>query len=102
MIRRPPRSTLFPYTTLFRSLSRVRRGGAGQLAGAPHLGHPARRLVAAHRARLGVAEPGADPPGDRWTVAPVAARRRGAAPAARRPRPRPCPRAAAEPQRPPL
>src|SRR5438874_5964952 len=26
MIRRPPRSTLFPYTTLFRSRSRVRRG----------------------------------------------------------------------------
>src|SRR2546426_11636265 len=26
MIRRPPRSTLFPYTTLFRS--RVRKGGA--------------------------------------------------------------------------
>src|SRR2546429_1907004 len=25
MIRRPPRSTLFPYTTLFRSLVRVRR-----------------------------------------------------------------------------
>src|SRR2546427_5605918 len=25
MIRRPPRSTLFPYTTLFRSLSLVRR-----------------------------------------------------------------------------
>src|SRR5215813_6247540 len=25
MIRRPPRSTLFPYTTLFRSLSRQRR-----------------------------------------------------------------------------
>src|SRR5438132_5429130 len=25
MIRRPPRSTLFPYTTLFRSLSRERR-----------------------------------------------------------------------------
>src|SRR5256885_7148508 len=24
MIRRPPRSTLFPYTTLFRSLGRVR------------------------------------------------------------------------------
>src|SRR5256885_11170867 len=24
MIRRPPRSTLFPYTTLFRSLERVR------------------------------------------------------------------------------
>src|SRR3712207_2041944 len=37
MIRRPPRSTLFPYTTLFRSLMRARgfvdvlvpRGGAG-------------------------------------------------------------------------
>src|SRR5260221_11371055 len=25
MIRRPPRSTLFPYTTLFRSLDRLRR-----------------------------------------------------------------------------
>src|SRR5437016_8494307 len=25
MIRRPPRSTLFPYTTLFRSYERVRR-----------------------------------------------------------------------------
>src|SRR2546430_2808142 len=34
MIRRPPRSTLFPYTTLFRSYAAVRRrlharGGAG-------------------------------------------------------------------------
>src|SRR5256885_13069803 len=35
MIRRPPRSTLFPYTTLFRS--RSRQGG----------GHEAERLVAA-------------------------------------------------------
>src|SRR3712207_7468516 len=26
MIRRPPRSTLFPYTTLFRSLDRLRLG----------------------------------------------------------------------------
>src|SRR3712207_8786895 len=26
MIRRPPRSTLFPYTTLFRSAARRRRG----------------------------------------------------------------------------
>src|SRR5256885_11142530 len=33
MIRRPPRSTLFPYTTLFRSQSHVRHregGGEGQ------------------------------------------------------------------------
>src|SRR3712207_7462937 len=28
MIRRPPRSTLFPYTTLFRSIRRMRRGPA--------------------------------------------------------------------------
>src|SRR2546430_12418489 len=38
MIRRPPRSTLFPYTTLFRSLRRERRprdaGRAGGPAGA--------------------------------------------------------------------
>src|SRR3989442_2856082 len=30
MIRRPPRSTLFPYTTLFRSGSRRLRNGAGR------------------------------------------------------------------------
>src|SRR5256885_13079786 len=29
MIRRPPRSTLFPYTTLFRSLDQAAGGGAG-------------------------------------------------------------------------
>src|SRR5438105_8916292 len=31
LIRRPPRSTLFPYTTLFRSGLRPRRGRAGLL-----------------------------------------------------------------------
>src|SRR3989442_6063211 len=36
MIRRPPRSTLFPYTTLFRSSRRRRRkGGVGLLSGVP-------------------------------------------------------------------
>src|SRR3712207_7390824 len=30
MIRRPPRSTLFPYTTLFRSSRRRRRGSSGR------------------------------------------------------------------------
>src|SRR5689334_24186936 len=30
MIRRPPRSTLFPYTTLFRSLRRMLVLGAGE------------------------------------------------------------------------
>src|SRR5947208_12439509 len=29
MIRRPPRSTLFPYTTLFRSIVQGHAGGAG-------------------------------------------------------------------------
>src|SRR3712207_7651616 len=29
MIRRPPRSTLFPYTTLFRSVSERRQGEGG-------------------------------------------------------------------------
>src|SRR5256885_11999344 len=33
MIRRPPRSTLFPYTTLFRSLGQVGRLFAGRQAG---------------------------------------------------------------------
>src|SRR5688572_32352279 len=31
MIRRPPRSTLFPYTTLFRSLFEFRLGGLDDL-----------------------------------------------------------------------
>src|SRR3712207_7521118 len=38
MIRRPPRSTLFPYTTLFRSVSRAPAGCASSspgLSGAP-------------------------------------------------------------------
>src|SRR3712207_7756430 len=30
MIRRPPRSTLFPYTTLFRSSGAVRKGSEGR------------------------------------------------------------------------
>src|SRR3712207_7575667 len=33
MIRRPPRSTLFPYTTLFRSWLRVSRGPRGVSGG---------------------------------------------------------------------
>src|SRR2546422_10165653 len=33
MIRRPPRSTLFPYTTLFRSIERREDQTAQQLAG---------------------------------------------------------------------
>src|SRR2546429_2688918 len=33
MIRRPPRSTLFPYTTLFRSQRRLQRSGDNNRAG---------------------------------------------------------------------
>src|SRR3712207_7480432 len=39
MIRRPPRSTLFPYTTLFRSRSGLRAGRPGGLGGAAPGGH---------------------------------------------------------------
>src|SRR5204862_2456503 len=35
MIRRPPRSTLFPYTTLFRSGNRIGNGHANGTRGAP-------------------------------------------------------------------
>src|SRR5205809_4099837 len=39
MIRRPPRSTLFPYTTLFRSQGPARgRGGGGGAGGAARRG----------------------------------------------------------------
>src|SRR3712207_7347328 len=54
MIRRPPRSTLFPYTTLFRSLPLAQEGvqGAGGAPGeeAGGVGHGDRR---APRAGLG-------------------------------------------------
>src|SRR3712207_7887502 len=52
MIRRPPRSTLFPYTTLFRSVHRVddravgvRRGDLGQVLGHRPAGHGERVAV---------------------------------------------------------
>src|SRR5690348_17810033 len=39
MIRRPPRSTLFPYTTLFRSRSQPGRRGSARRPHLPHLLH---------------------------------------------------------------
>src|SRR2546430_12531713 len=36
MIRRPPRSTLFPYTTLFRSSAHIRSNGEWQSKGVGH------------------------------------------------------------------
>src|SRR2546422_5265382 len=48
MIRRPPRSTLFPYTTLFRSVRRVRRDRARRDTGREiaHAELPARDVAA--------------------------------------------------------
>src|SRR3712207_6846911 len=59
MIRRPPRSTLFPYTTLFRSLLRRAREAVplllreGEQAARHHRREPARdaRVAAGQRAR---------------------------------------------------
>src|SRR5258708_30373536 len=43
MIRRPPRSTLFPYTTLFRSAWRTVVRQHGHLVAVEHDGRPQRR-----------------------------------------------------------
>src|SRR5690606_39813306 len=60
IVRRPPRSTLFPYTTLFRSRGRRRgRSGAGtRRRGAA--GRPGRRATAGRR-RSAASGPGAAP-----------------------------------------
>src|SRR2546422_4655890 len=55
MIRRPPRSTLFPYTTLFRSPAPELGAGAGQLRDRidprGRGGHPGRVMARGGRAR---------------------------------------------------
>src|SRR3712207_2035377 len=48
MIRRPPRSTLFPYTTLFRSAGRME----AFLSGLPRCTTDAARLATGHDQRL--------------------------------------------------
>src|SRR3712207_8622574 len=61
MIRRPPRSTLFPYTTLFRSVPRARPvGHVVHMPQTPHVAArwgalPARVLAAFERRQLGAA-----------------------------------------------
>src|SRR3712207_8045338 len=61
MIRRPPRSTLFPYTTLFRSLGQpldddqrgVRPGGPDEDVGAlATAGQPAQQVVGTDAVRV--------------------------------------------------
>src|SRR2546426_9361764 len=49
MIRRPPRSTLFPYTTLFRSVGDLHRPGGYSLGAAQRADHPRRPVLAAVR-----------------------------------------------------
>src|SRR2546427_6268218 len=66
MIRRPPRSTLFPYTTLFRSGEDARQGGRADAGGVGSGLRPQpqrlRRAVPDARRR---ARPSAGPPRDR-------------------------------------
>src|SRR3712207_7055664 len=54
MIRRPPRSTLFPYTTLFRSARAARRGAVHAVVAQRHQHGAARR---GERAVAAVLEP---------------------------------------------
>src|SRR3712207_7586856 len=56
MIRRPPRSTLFPYTTLFRSVGRRRPGVIGPVRLVDRPEHPC--LSPAPRKRVLVAQVG--------------------------------------------
>src|SRR3712207_3894653 len=60
MIRRPPRSTLFPYTTLFRSLARplTDLGNAAEGLADPGLGVLARLHAAPGQQGMGVLVPG--------------------------------------------
>src|SRR5256885_5671950 len=77
MIRRPPRSTLFPYTTLFRSQRESLRTAALDAGGrrrgqvAPHRGHlPVLRFQAADDPAGPLGSRKAQEP-QHWQVAPV-------------------------------
>src|SRR5687768_17876245 len=52
MIRRPPRSTLFPYTTLFRSDEEVLAGVGIAVEGVARLGHRRERRLDRKSTRL--------------------------------------------------
>src|SRR5258708_30347738 len=58
MIRRPPRSTLFPYTTLFRSDPRAAQGAAAGEAGAAVVARVGAILVGEAHLVDGVADGG--------------------------------------------
>src|SRR2546425_9477891 len=79
MIRRPPRSTLFPYTTLFRSRGRAARGGREPAQGARVRGRgdPRARGVRG-RCRLSGARPPRADRHQRLAELRAISRRRGA------------------------
>src|SRR3712207_8103897 len=73
MIRRPPRSTLFPYTTLFRSHSRLRRTSRSEAVAA----EACRRTVGVRMAPDDVAAPYRPPASPQaWVRAPPTCRER--------------------------
>src|SRR5437868_9867227 len=51
MIRRPPTSTLFPYTTLFRSARHIERSRSFELAGNSYTGIENRRVHGESRSK---------------------------------------------------
>src|SRR3712207_7132105 len=61
MIRRPPRSTLFPYTTLFRSRLLARLGGPRRQRAEARLAQPLLRAVAGAVLRVAEHDPPAAP-----------------------------------------
>src|SRR5690349_22714124 len=70
MLRRPPRSTLFPYTTLFRSVLRGAAGSSwrGSISGTP-------TCVPVRRALVGSGVRGVRAPDQRAARCPIAGRR---------------------------
>src|SRR2546429_5977823 len=57
MIRRPPRSTLFPYTTLFRSSQSLRPAGSGKRPGSGPLCRCEKQVGPDAAVRRGVRKP---------------------------------------------
>src|SRR3989440_11727073 len=100
MIRRPPRSTLFPYTTLFRSILEVLDSrpvldaAALELLGwaAHYYHHPIGEVLAGalpRALRLGASAAGSD---ERWEASAAGGQARAAGGPRRAPRQRPPPR----------
>src|SRR2546425_12020612 len=72
MIRRPPRSTLFPYTTLFRSLAHDPEAPVVHVEGEPGLAQPVERRSGETVAQVGRAQRGSHPLEDERVDAPRA------------------------------